>query len=81
MNQLLKKSLTQSKFQMWRGCFALIIIDGVISPEEKTWFEEKLKLIPFSDSEVQILKDDLKNATDIEEIIPLITSSKGFRKY
>ncbi len=76
MNQLLKKSLTDSKFQMWRGCMAIILIDGKIDPKEEDWIEKKLKLIPFSAEQMTILLRDIKTGVQLSHLIPLITDKR-----
>lgn len=66
--------IDDSKFNMWRGCVAIIFLDKLVSPEERIWVEEKIKKLPLSDEQRNILKKDLETGVDIESILPKITN-------
>ena len=70
------KPLTDSKFNMWRACVAVITIDGELAKEEKIWLAERAKVISFSKEQIKTLETELQNPVDISTIIPLITEKK-----
>jgi hypothetical protein len=76
MNDLLKSSLTESKFNMWRACIAILVIDNKLDSKEKDWFEAKLKHIPFNDEQLSRLHNDLVDKVSFLEIIPAITDKR-----
>ncbi len=69
----MKNEISESKFNAWRACLAVLLIDSKITPEEKKWFEEKLKIIPFSLEQKNILINDFKNGVELESLLPQIT--------
>jgi uncharacterized membrane protein YebE (DUF533 family) len=71
-----KHVMSDSKFNMWRACVAAISLDGNIATQEKIWITKKAKEVAFSNEQISILEEDLKNPVDIKEIIPLITDKK-----
>lgn len=73
---MLKNSLTDSKFHMWRACIAVIHLDREVTPEEREWAEEKIKFIPFSKEQEDILRNDLDSGVSLSELIPKITEKK-----
>jgi hypothetical protein len=40
---MLKDSLDESKFQMWRACVAAVYLDGKVTIEEADWVEQKIE--------------------------------------
>lgn len=68
--------MTDSKFNMWRSCVAAVHLDNVVTPEERQWVEEKLKSLPFTNDQRQILKDDLEKGSNFEESFKKITDKK-----
>ena len=80
MNQnsanILKQSLTPSKFNMWRASFAVVYLDQKVAPEEQKWIDSKLKLIPFDKEQRKILDADLKGTFNFDDIVAGITDKK-----
>lgn len=70
------RTLSESKFNMWRACVAVIAIDGELAKEEKVWLAERAKAVPFSKEQIKTLETELQNPIDISTIIPLITEKK-----
>lgn len=72
--------MDDSKFNLWRATFSFCFVDGFLSPEESTYIEEKLKTLPFSPKEKEILMSDLKSPPEVEKLLPLITrpADRGF---
>ncbi|WP_127716869.1 TerB family tellurite resistance protein [Halobacteriovorax sp. HLS] len=75
MSQL-KNEISDSKFNMWRACLAIISIDGRHSEEEKLWLSERARIVKFSKEQLETLERELKKPVDIESILPLITDKK-----
>jgi|SaaInlStandDraft_2_1057019.scaffolds.fasta_scaffold128081_2 tellurite resistance protein len=76
MSSILKDTLTESKFNMWRACIAIIHLDGKITPEEKEWAEEKIKLIPFNADQENILIGDLQGGVELSSVILKVEDKK-----
>lgn len=73
---LLKSTLTDSKFNMWRGCMAVIRLDGKVTKEEQDFAIEKMIYIPFSKEQKNILIQDFEKVTKLEAILPLISDKR-----
>ena len=65
--------MNESKFNMWRGCVAIVFLDGVVSPEERKWVEEKCTKLPLSDAQRQILLKDLAQGVKLENVLDKVT--------
>lgn len=65
--------MDSSKFNLWRACFLFCRIDGVISPEEKKWIDEKTSILPFTEEQKSTLKKDSTSAPQIDDLIKGIT--------
>lgn len=65
-----------SKFHMWRGCFAAIWIDGVISTEEREWAMQKINTLQFTKEQKETLLGDLATRADLKTILSEITDKK-----
>lgn len=61
--------ISESKFQMWRGTIALVLVDNKVSNEEKLWLDEHLKKVAFSSNQKEILHNDFKNGIKIDDIL------------
>lgn len=70
----MSNKLTESKFHMWRGCVAILLIDKKVHEKELKWFEEKIRGLDLSDEQRQIIFNDLEKSVSFEEIIPLVTN-------
>ena len=72
--------MNESKFNMWRGCVAIVYLDNVVKPEEKAWVENKCNTLPLSFEQKAILLNDLKNGIKLDEVLPKITDKvdRGF---
>jgi len=76
VGNIVKDELTESKFNMWRACVAILIIDNNLDDKEKSWFESKLQQIPFSTEQLDILRDDLRSGLRFEEIIEKVADRR-----
>lgn len=72
--------MDNSKFNLWRATFSFCFIDGFLSPEETAFIEEKVKVLPFTKEQKEILMKDLNFPPSIDKLLPLITSpaDRGF---
>jgi len=72
--------MDKSKFSMWRASFAFCHVDSTLSVEEKEWIEAKLKSLPFTKEEQDIIRADIKNPPKVEELFLEISNpvDKGF---
>jgi hypothetical protein len=70
------EKMSESKFNMWRSCVAAAHLDGVVTPEEKQWVEEKIQKLPLTLDQKAILNEDLKKVQNFEECFSLVTDKK-----
>lgn len=72
--------MDDSKFSLWRATFSFCFVDGFLSPEESAYVQEKLKILPLTESQKQTLMSDLKSPPDMDKLLPQITKSadRGF---
>ena len=69
-------SISESKFQAWRACVAVIFLDSTVSNEESRWVEEKIKILPLTNDQRLILIKDLKTGISLSETLSKITDKK-----
>src|SRR5690606_1947724 len=76
----LEVTMDQSKFNLWRACFSFCFVDGFLDEKELSWITDKLKTLPFTSDQVEILQKDLSNPPDIDTLLPFITrpADRGF---
>lgn len=70
------KEYSKSKFNMWRACIGVIWIDGKITKEEKEWILEKINILQLSQTERDVLKQDLDHGVNMEEVLELISDKR-----
>ena len=64
----MNKTITDSQFYMWRTLFAVAHADNVLDDGEIEYMAKVLEEIDFSDEQTKILKDDIANPKDVEEM-------------
>lgn len=64
----------ESKFNMWRACFAALWADGKLSAEEKEWALKKINALRFTDEQRQVLLSELESEADFSSIVENITN-------
>lgn len=69
----MSEGVSESRFYMWRAVIALVHADHVVTLEEKELAESYLGNVDFSEEQVAILREDLLEAQDIEEMFNNIT--------
>lgn len=66
---------------MWRTLFAVAHADEVVTKEEVEFMAQILEDIDFTDEQTAILKDDIVNAKDIEQMFKGITQQDDRIKF
>jgi hypothetical protein len=69
----INQSVNDSKFNMWRACVAVVHLDQVVTPEERKWVEEKLRILPLTNDQRLILIRDLEIGNNFQECFNKIT--------
>lgn len=65
-----------SRFFMWRAVVAMAHADKIIEPAEVEAVEQYLSVIPFSDEQKRILREDLEQGKDVSKMFDLVTDTK-----
>ncbi len=65
--------VNKSQFYMWRTLFAVAHADNIVTDEEIEFMAQILDEVDFSDEQVSILKDDIMNAKNVEDMFDGIT--------
>jgi hypothetical protein len=68
--------MSNSKFNMWRSCIAVVHLDKLVTKEERAWVEDRIKNLPLSNDQRLILIADLENGLNFEESFKKITDKK-----
>ncbi len=61
---------------MWRALFAIAHADNIVTDEELAFMAAILEDVNFTDEQIIILKDDIINPKNIEEMFGLITKKE-----
>ncbi len=69
----MNKTVNESRFYMWRAIFAMAHADGIVTAEESDFLNEYLSNVSFSEEQLNILKEDLKNPQDTSDMFSKIT--------
>jgi len=70
------KTVTESRFYMWRAVFALAHADHKITDEERLFMEGVLSEELFSEEQTQVLKQDIEETQDISEMFMNISEQE-----
>lgn len=68
------KEITESRFYMWRAIFAMAHADGVVTDEETEFMKEYLNSLNFSDTQRNILKEDMAAPQSVPDMFSKITA-------
>ena len=60
--------INDSQFNMWRAIFALSGADEKVTDEEIIYLAKVLELVPFSDEQRGILRNEIREPPDITEV-------------
>lgn len=66
--------MDDKKFLMWRACFAILKLDGVVTEAEQNWAENVFFDQDFTDKQEKTLRDDLANKSEFDQIFSQITN-------
>ncbi len=77
----MSEGVDKSQFYMWRTLFAVAHADNVVTDEEISFMAQILEDVDFSDAQTQILKDDIINAKNVEDMFAGITSENDRVKF
>ncbi len=77
----MSKGVNESQFYMWRTLFAVAHADDVVSDEEISFMAKALDDVSFSDEQTEILKDDILNAKDVEQMFDGIADEKDRQNF
>lgn len=73
--------ITDSQFYIWRTLFAVAHADNVVTDEEVKFMAHVMDEVDFSDEQSELLKDDLHNAKNAEEMFMHITNQKDREQF
>jgi tellurite resistance protein len=68
------KVYNESKFNMWRACFAALWADGKLTSEEREWALKKINTLRFTDEQKQALLEELETQADFLSIVEKVTN-------
>jgi hypothetical protein len=71
-----RQIVTDSEFHMWRAVFAFAFVDNSLSIEEQELLKSYLHQVPFSGTQMNILKEDFKDPPNVVHMFNRITESK-----
>ena len=77
----MKNNIPQSEFDMWRAVFAFSLVDNTLSLEEQKLLQSSAKTVPFSQTQIDTLKDDFKKPQNVEDLYRKITDPKDKQRF
>ncbi len=69
---MMRHEVSKSEFYMWRALFALAHADEDLAEGEIAHMAQIIEMTTFSHEQIAILKDDIQNPKDIEDLFVLI---------
>lgn len=66
---------------MWRAVFAFSLVDNILSIEEQQLLVAYLKAVPFSDIQLEILKEDFIHPQNVEYLYRQITEQRHKERF
>jgi hypothetical protein len=70
---------SDSHFYMWRAVFAMAYADGSLALEEQGLLYDYLDTVPFSDEQLEILREDVATPQDVDEMFLRVTEPEDRR--
>lgn len=70
------KTMTDSRFYMWRALFALTHADAVVTPEERGFMNRVLAEETFNEAQKAILEQDMQQKHDVTALFTKITDQQ-----
>ena len=74
-------NVNDSQFHMWRTLFAITHADNIVTDDEVKFMAHVLEDVNFSAEQERMLKDDIMNAKDIEEMFRGVTDHSDREKF
>lgn len=68
--------ISESRFNMWRAVFAMAHADDVITDQEETFMTEAIEKYPFSETQKDILKKDMRTKQHVGQCFASITEQQ-----
>ena len=81
MREEKRKGIETSEFYMWRAIFAFSLVDNILSLEEQKLLQSYLNSVPFSQSQIDILKQDFKTPQNVEDLYRKITEPRHKERF
>ena len=76
------KGISQSELYMWRAVFAFTFVDNVLSLEEQELLQSYLTKVPFSEDQLETLKNDMRNPSkDVVGFYRKITKPEDKKRF
>lgn len=69
----MSEGVSESRFYMWRAVIALAHADNRVTEEEHEFIDRYLHNVPFSDSQREVLIDDVLNAKNVTEMFDQVS--------
>ncbi len=76
MDGKIRKSITESEFYMWRAVLAFSMTDNVLSVEKQKLLRPYFSTIPFSQTQIDILKNNTKHPQSVRILYHKIANPK-----
>lgn len=76
------KGISESEFYMWRAVFAFTFVDNGLSLEEQELLQSYLRKVPFSQDQLETLKQDMRNpGKDVVSLYRKITNPEDKKRF
>ena len=76
-----KAGIGESEFNMWRAVFAFTFVDNLLSLEEQDLLQSYLRKVPFSQGQLEMLKEDMRNPKDVVGLYRKITNPEDKKRF
>lgn len=73
--------ISESEFAMWRAVFAFSFVDNSLSLEEQKLLHSYLRKVPFTKSQLAVLREDLRKPKKVTDLYKGITDSKDKKQF
>ena len=75
------KGVSDSRFYMWRAIFALAHADSVITHEERSFMNDALNKVAFSDDQRRLLENDMEFAQNVADMFARVIDAEDRNKF
>lgn len=76
-----KAEVSESEFNMWRAVFAFTFVDNTLSLEEQELLHSYLKKVPFSEDQLETLKNEMMEPKDVVALYRKITNPDDKKRF